>query len=166
MKSKLFVICAVASLGVAACTPSDAEKSPEPPAEAPGTSAPGSTAAMPAPSTPEEAAASEARVGPIPGTYTETDQPINHPSWSSCLAVNEHLDAAIEQGRAQGDRAALAAAKAAFQAGLKRALPDEGAAEQMMASTLPFFDELTPDQLKASVALCNASRATIAADKA
>ena len=159
---------AMAALGLAlaACTPSDADKSPQPQAEAPGSAVPVSTAAMLAPSTPEEAAASEARVGPIPGTYTETDQPINHPSWSSCLAVSEHLDAAIAQGRAQGDRAALAAAQNTFQAGLKRALPDEGASEQMMASTLPFFDELTPDQLKASVALCNASRATIAADEA
>ncbi|CAN5128077.1 hypothetical protein BH10PSE2_BH10PSE2_11390 [soil metagenome] len=171
LKSGLSLTAALLSTLIAgACTPADGRKPGTAPHEAaaPAAAAPATvmptTASTAAPSTPAEAAASVARMGPVPGTYTETDQPINAPSWSSCIVVMNVLADAIDKGRTTGDRAALNALNTEFHAKMKAAMPNDDESGQLIGSSTAFFDDLTPDQLKASVALCRASKDTIAAD--
>lgn len=147
---------------LAACTPSDAKR-PETKTEA--------TAQAPA-QAPVQASApatSASDQAPVPGTFTETDQPITAPTWSSCIVVIDLFQQAIKDGKAQGvagagDLASLAAADTEFRARLKAAMPVESEQQQLIGSSVAFFDELTPAQLKASVDLCLVQKATIAAD--
>ncbi|CAN5329541.1 hypothetical protein BH10PSE1_BH10PSE1_01860 [soil metagenome] len=135
LKSKLFTSGLMAAgLALAACTPSDAAKSPQP------------------------GPAVEVAQAPVPGTYTETDQPITEPTLSSCIVVLGLLEVAIKEGRAPGDAAALEAAGVEYRAKLKAVMPNDDEANQMVGSSVAFFDELTVEQLKASVDLCLAAK--------
>jgi hypothetical protein len=119
--------CSVMGLALGACTPSDVEKSPQP---------------------------AEAAQGPVPGTYTQTDQPITAPTLSSCIVVLDLLEAAVKEGRAQGDATALEAAGVEFRAKMKAVMRNDDESNQMIGSSVAFFDELTAEQLKVSVDRC------------
>lgn len=95
---------------------------------------------------------------PVPGTYTETDQPITAPTLSSCVVVLGLLKIAIEEGRAQGDAAALEAAGVDYRARLKALMGNDDEANQLIGSSVAFFDELTVAQLRSSADLCLAAR--------
>jgi hypothetical protein len=94
----------------------------------------------------------------VPGTYTDTDQPVTRATLSSCIVVLGLLEQAVKHGRTTADLAVLEAAGRDYRTKMKAVMPDDDESGQMIGSSVAFFDELTPAQLKASVDVCLAAK--------
>jgi hypothetical protein len=130
----LTAVAAVAILGLAACDAS-------------------TKAAAEAPPAPVQAAAGPPAEADIPNY----DQPLTTASMAGCIVVLQLADRAIGAGTLQADRPAIVAAKAKYQAKLEAAFNEDERA-QLVGSTVAFYDQLTPAQLKSSVDVCLAAQ--------
>lgn len=129
LKSSLFVMAALAGLSLAACTPSDAKRSPQP--------------------------SDQAAVQAETPNY---DQALTEPSLAGCEVVLGQAEQAIDTGTATLDKAAVQAARAKYQAQLEAGYPNAEERAQLVGSTAAFHDQLTPEALKASAEVCLAAQ--------
>jgi hypothetical protein len=134
MKTSALTCAALSALALAACQPAANAKKPGPAAPA--------AAAVQAPAEAE-----------IPNY----DEPLTTASMAGCEVVMQLADQAIGAGTLQADRPAIVAAKAKYQAQLEAAF-EENERAQLVGSTVAFYDQLTPAQLKSSVDVCLAAQ--------
>lgn len=130
-------VTALAILGLAACDAST-KAAAEAPAPAP---APAQAAAAP----------------PVDTDIPNYDEPLTTASMAGCVVVLQLADRAIGGGTLQVDRPAIVAAKAKYQTQLEAAYDDDERA-QLVGSTVAFYDQLTPAQLKSSADVCLAAQ--------
>ena len=144
MKSSVFAAAILAAgMSVAACTPSDAKKSAQSDAPPPATQAETQTA-------PETTEAAEDEV-------PNYDEPLTEASLAGCVVVLNLTKLAIDAGTVQADKAVVQTALTKYQTQLEAGFnPDERA--QLVGSTVAFFDQLPPVQLKASADVCLAAQ--------
>lgn len=129
-------VIAVAVLGLTAC---DASKKTAP--EAPPKPAPVQAAVAP----------------PADPDIPNYDEPLTTASMAGCVVVLQLADRAIGAGTLQADSSAVRAAKARYQTQLEAAFDDTERA-QLVGSTVAFYDQLTPAQLKSSAEVCLAAQ--------
>lgn len=130
MKSHTFVVGAVVALGLAACTPADAPKSGE-------TGQASST--TPAPEMEAE--------------YPNYDEPLTTVSLAGCEVILNLSEQAIDAGKLTLDRAVVHSAWTKYQTQFEANYSADERA-QLVASTMAFHDQLTPDQLRSSAEVC------------
>lgn len=85
------------------------------------------------------------------------DAPPDHASPSVCAVILGRQYDAVSDGKASGDKAALAAGFDAFRAESIRLNDGQVGADQMIGSSIAFYDELTPEQLSAATQMCLAA---------
>jgi len=103
------------------------------------------------------APAQAAALPPVDADVPNYDEPLTTASMAGCVVVLQLANRAIGAGTLQADRLAIVAAKAKYQTQLEAAFDDDERA-QLVGSTVAFYDQLTPAQLKSSADVCLAAQ--------